>query len=1352
IIHRDVKPSNVLVETQSNAVVLADFGISKLLEDEKHHLHEPEVFTGTLPYLSPEQSGRTARPVDYRSDLYSLGVSFYELLSGRLPFERSSPLELLHAHLARRPTPLQERRADLPAQLSAMVMKLLEKAPERRYQTARGLLADLEQLAAALAGGSGEPDFPLGRRDRSPKLHFARLYGRDREQAILEQALARLSGTAAGKTLQLITIEGEAGLGKSALIRQLEAPVLAAGGYLALGSHSESGGPHSGLVAAFEALFQQVLTEDDQSLATWRRRLRGALGALAPVIAALVPSAELVLGELEPARVLEPAEARNRLTLAISRLVTSVAAIAPLVLVIEDVQLADAASRELMTALMAEADTPALLLLSLRPSPEVEAWLEKHLPTKASRLRLQPLTEAQLHALLADTLDRAPEDLAELAALVGRKTGNNPWLIQQFLVHLEALRLLEADADGWRWDPAKLAELSLPEGLVGVLEARLALLPADARRLLCQAAHIGPSFDLELLAAVAELEDEPLFAALRTLESAGVIDRRPGGYRFADLELLHVARDFADQGESRALHARIGAEILGRHDIEEGALGGEWLFEAADHLEAGDPAAVAAVIGRKQLARLNFAAGQRAFDGADWDTARRYFAAAYDRLKPEVTTASTGGLSMSAAVATGLRLAQSLTLIGDHEDAKTLFETLEGWQLSEDEAAELVARRVQSELLSGHYQQAMARGLAALRRQGIEIPERISKLDIGIEVFRRWRDIHEVSREDWLARPMADDVGTINLSRLIAAIKSVAYLADKPLFVLLSGIHVRVAAGPALDELGALALAELAISVAFGLRKPEAAAVLCEHALALCERPAMAPTRPRIEAAALLFIWPCSRPWRRYVDRLPQLVDRLSEGGNRQLGGFAAVIGISQLWISGQPLSRVLEQGREWSTLVSRWGTPEVTLGCAKTLRLVELLIGERTSFDELIDSEQGRAVEASPIFGPTTVMCRMIAAVLLGEPQRVYDELDTIVDDFEQILFGSWQAPRLAMWAALVDASRLEAGCDAGMRRRLRARLRRYEALVSRWARSGPENFGAMLELIRAERAQVRGRVGRAQAGYERAREHARTQRNPMLEGLASLRLAELAERSGQPVLAHGARALAVQAFRRWGAKAVVERLERELAVADDSATFGGESTIDDGSGRQPMLTTATTSNANLDLSTVLEVVTSIGEALDFGEVVGRVLAGAVSHAGADRGLLLLEQDGAVRVIADERADEGADDQSRAVAIGTILADYRDDRGTELAPTSAVNYVLRTGTTLILDDARSESRFAGDPYMQSSGVCSLLCMPIIKQGERVGALLLENHLATHAFTRERLAVLQAIVAQAAGALENARL
>ncbi|MCA9683921.1 MAG: PEGA domain-containing protein, partial [Myxococcales bacterium] len=249
-----------------------------------------------------------------------------------------------------------------------------------------------------------------------------------------------------------------------------------------------------------------------------------------------------------------------------------------------------------------------------------------------------------------------------------------------------------------------------------------------------------------------------------------------------------------------------------------------WLFEAADHLEAGEPAAVAAVIGRKQLARLNFAAGQRAFDGADWDTARRYFAAAYDRLKPEVTTASTGGLSMSAAVATGLRLAQSLTLIGNHEDAKTLFETLEGWQLSEDEAAELVARRVQSELLSGHYQQAMARGLAALRRQGIEIPARISKLDIGIEVFRRWRDIHEVSREDWLARPMADDVGTINLSRLIAAIKSVAYLADKPLFVLLSGIHVRVAAGPALDELGALALAELAISVAFGLRKPEAAA------------------------------------------------------------------------------------------------------------------------------------------------------------------------------------------------------------------------------------------------------------------------------------------------------------------------------------------------------------------------------------------------------------------------------------------------------------------------------------------------------------------------------------------------
>ena len=522
VIHRDIKPSNILVQEDTGAVFLADFGISVLLEDIHRRAYDPDVITGTLPYLSPEQTGRTRREVDSRSDLYSLGVTFFELLTGTLPFMASTPLELIHAHLARRPSEPFALRPELPRTLSDLVLKLLEKAPEHRYQSARGLLADLERIAA-----DRDTSFVLGRADVSTTLQLPhQLYGRAGEQQALTDEFEAVVGRAHGR---LLVLSGAAGLGKSALIRSVEVPLSKRAGMLAIGKyeHGHDELPYAGFLQACAALLDQILTESDERLGHWRTRLHEGLGPLANVVAELLPSLSLVLGTLEPAPSLELADSQARLHRALIRFLTVFARHAPLVLVLDDMQWADGASFELLRALLLDDPEVPLLVIAVVRAIDDEHPLARlsdalHGEARARRLELLPLSRDELESLLADVLGRPREELIDLAELISRKTDNNPLFVRQFLVHLCDLELLAVGPGGWSWNTTAIAAASIPNDVLDVMAAKLERLPSHSRELLQTAACIGVRFSLGLLTGLVALTPEVIAGALYELEPRGL--------------------------------------------------------------------------------------------------------------------------------------------------------------------------------------------------------------------------------------------------------------------------------------------------------------------------------------------------------------------------------------------------------------------------------------------------------------------------------------------------------------------------------------------------------------------------------------------------------------------------------------------------------------------------------------------------------------------------------------------------------------------------------------------------------------------------------------------------------------
>ena len=521
LIHRDLRPVNFMLDVQHNQLCLLDLSLA--IVDTQDVAGPDHALPGDWAYVSPEQTGRMNRPVDYRTDFYSLGIMLYRMLTGQLPFQGNDPLEWMHCHVARSPPPPHDIAPDIPEAVSAIVLKLLAKLPEERYQSAHGLQADLERcLAQWQACGRIEP-FPLGTEDDSERFHIPhKLYGREQETATL---LAAFDHMAATGDAALVTVSGYSGIGKSSLVHELHQPIVRERGYFIAGKFDQlmRDIPYATLTQAFRDLVQQLLAESEARIADWRQRIQAAVGANGQLIIDVLPQVELIIGKQPPVPPLPPTEAQNRFRLVFQRFIAVFTRQEhPLALFLDDVQWADVASLQFIEHLLTQPDTRYLLLIAAYRDNEVSA---AHLLTatlEAIRnsgaaavidIRLAPLSVMPLNRLVADTLHTKATMCEPLTRLIFERTEGNPFFFTQFLdaLHKEGVLRHAPHERVWQWDLAQIKARDFADNVADLMAAKLRRLPAPAQEALQLAACLGNKFNLRALALVSRLAEDEIW-------------------------------------------------------------------------------------------------------------------------------------------------------------------------------------------------------------------------------------------------------------------------------------------------------------------------------------------------------------------------------------------------------------------------------------------------------------------------------------------------------------------------------------------------------------------------------------------------------------------------------------------------------------------------------------------------------------------------------------------------------------------------------------------------------------------------------------------------------------------------
>jgi predicted ATPase len=787
VIHRDIRPANVLVTQETGEVLLVDF--SRATTPQEHNTVSPEDVTvpaGDWAYVSPEQTGRMNRPVDYRTDCYSMGVLLYRMLTGQLPFQANDPLEWAHCHIARMPTPLSEIAPEVPQPVSDIVMKLLAKLPDDRYQSAYGLQADLDRcLAQWQASGRIEP-FPLGTDDLSERFQVPhKVYGRDHEAARLLGAFERMAATGQAA---LATVSGYSGIGKSSLVDALRRPIIANHGYFIAGKFDQyqRDVPYATLTQAFRELVRQLLAESEARIDGWRQQIQAAVGVNGQLIVDVLPQVELIIGPQSPVPALPPTEAQNRFRMVFRQFVTAFTSEDhPLVLFLDDLQWIDAASLTLVEHLLTHPDTSFLLLIGAYRDNEVDAshplvtTLEtiRHSSAPVTDLKLAPLSVVHLNQLVADTLHASPATCEPLTRLVCERTEGNPFFFIQFLDALNKEGLLRHDAQHrvWQWDLDQIRAKDFADNVVDLMVGKLRQLPTPAQKALQLAACLGNTFDLRHLALVSGHSTVEAEQGLAAATRESLIARTDGTGRFLHDRIQQAAYSLIPEADRAGVHLRIGRALLASMTAHELA---EHVFDVANQLNRG----AAWLVDRDEKARvaaIDLRAGRRAKASAAFASARLYLAAGM-ALLDETYWASQHELMFSLR----LECAECEFLTGELDRAEELLAELLQRGASKVDMAAVYDLKILLHIVKSENPQAIDSALACLKLFGIDIPAHPSWEQVQAEFETVWRNLEGRPIEDLIELPLMQDPEVQAATRLLCVLSNSAYVTDRNLFCL----------------------------------------------------------------------------------------------------------------------------------------------------------------------------------------------------------------------------------------------------------------------------------------------------------------------------------------------------------------------------------------------------------------------------------------------------------------------------------------------------------------------------------------------------------------------------------------
>ncbi|CAN99308.1 Protein kinase [Sorangium cellulosum So ce56] len=1376
VTHKDINPSNIIVSADLRRATLIDFGASSRLKQELQQSTSASTLQGTLAYMSPEQTGRMNRGIDYRADLYSFGVTLYEMLTGALPFPDGDPVDVLYSHIARQPAPPHELRGDVPRPVSEIVMKLLAKAPEDRYQSAYGVKADLAECLRSLEQTGRVHPFPVGQRDRSHELRVPqKIYGRDAERDRLLVAFERARAGAA----ELVLVSGYSGVGKSALVHETYKAIARVGGHFAHGKFDQlnRGVPCASVVQAFRGLVQQLLSERTDALAHWRAELGAALGPNAGLLVDLIPELALIVGEAPAVAALGPSESQNRFDMVFRSFLGVFAAPShPLVLFLDDLQWADPASLRLLRLLLTDADTRHLLVVGAYRDNEVSPAHPLVITLDAVRaagaavtdIPLAPLSQDDATALASDALGRAAQDVAQLSELIHDKTLGNPFFMGQFLRMLgdDGLLLCDPETGRWTWDLAAIESRAVTDNVADFMIAKLQRLAPPTQRALTLAACIGHRFDLRTLATISELSAAQAAQDLWAAMQEGVLLPIDADYRLVHPEdpshgepatdaSLAVSYQFLHDRVQQAAYALIADEHrcaahlrVGRLMLasQRGEPQEEQLFDTVNHLNYG--AALIADPGERDLlARLNLRAGRKAKGSTAYGAAAEYFSAGRSALGDD---GASGDHALRWALT--LEAAECEYLCGRFTEAEALFQRLLEVAASDLDRARVQSLRMKLYQVAGRYDEGVTVGQEALRLFGVEIPG--ASEEIGAAVSAEVAQIPESmagrSIEDILHAPLLADEQIRAVINLLADCAPCAYIGRPGVFPLIALKMLNLSLRHGNTEASCFAYSVYGFMLVAAFGDIPSGFRFSEMSIRLNEKlgdVALRGTLLHLHGDHINF-------WVQHIRNDLPILERAFlaciEAGDLVYASYLAFETVWQVYEKGDPLAEVDRVAERFASFARKTGNHAVLetirleqqfLRSLKGLTAADASLNEEGSAE--FSEEACLAALTRASFGCGIAFYHIIRLILLYSHGRLEEAL-AAAEAARPVLGAVMAMPIEATYHFYLALTLVALGeRDARERERHAGALSASLEKLELWARHCPDNFRVKLVLVLAEAARASGRDVEAMGLYDDAIDAARQSEFVQYEALASELAGLYYARKGRRRIATLYLDAAMHAYRQWGAERKATELVRQHGLDPLPIARGPAAEHEKAAARTSSLSVSHPLLHKLaDVAAVLQTTQAISSELVLGKALDRVMRAVLASAGGQRGFLVLAREERLFIEASVTIDP----ESVEVELRRPLEE------SSALPVSVVHYVARTRELLILDDAAASPRFAADPYLAAHRPRSVMGLPLVHQNRLTGVLYVENALASGAFTPEQTELLRLLGAQVAAALENAQL
>ena len=1335
MVHKDIRPANILADRVSGQVWLTGFGIASHLPRERQPPEPPESIAGTLPYMAPEQTGRMNRSIDTRSDLYSVGVTLYEMLTGTLPFSASDPVEWFHCHIARQPVPPAKLRNEVPETLSAIVMKLLSKAAEERYQTAGGLEADLRKcLADWNSFGRIEPFVP-GAHDASDRLLIPeKLYGRDRDSSELLEAFNRV---ATRGTPELVLVFGDAGVGKSSLVLELHKAIIVQRGIFISGKFDQQKRdvPYATLVQALQTLVRQVLSKNAVELARWRNDILDGLGHNARLVANLVPELELVIGKQADVPELPAAETQN-LFRSVFRAFLGVFARKehPLVLFLDDLQWLDRATLILIEELVTHPDLRYVLLIGAYRESEVSPSHPLMLALDSIRktggfvrtIALAPLSLGDVGHLIADSLHQELIGVEPLARLVHAKTAGNPFFTIQFLTALAEEHLLKLDRSTaiWRYDTDRIRAAPSTDNVIDLVVRKLNRLSANTLELLKQLACLGNSADAATLSLVrgrSEQETElDFWEAIRD----GFVVHSAGSYHFVHDRVREAAYSLISE-EIRILeHLRIGRLLMARLSADETV---ENVFDVVNHLNRG-AALISDLTEKQRVAELNLRAAKRAKASTAYRAACGYFSAAMTLFGPEYWNSR-----YDLAFSQSLEHAECEFLSGDYDAADMLSSKLLDKANSKTDKATVYCLRINLLYMKSEHSRAVNSAFECLRMLGIEMANQPSTSDVQAECRTVLRSLGDRPIESLIDLPRMNDPEMHAAMRVLSVMYGPAFTTDKNLCHSCACHMAKITLTYGITDASAYGLALFGRVLGPLLGRYHEGYLLGKVGVDLTEKYGFIAYKAKNHfMTALSAIW--IEPITAAIEML-EVASRVGvETGDLVCMCYSHTHLVPFLLIRGDCLDEIAHEVEKRLDLLRNSNSLDGADTVLSQQQFIRCMQGQTIKFSSFDDSHFDEVayeghLAAEP--GWATMTCwhwilKLQAEFLSGH----YEQAVAMAERAKALLWASVGCIQLLdyhYYAALSIAALYET-TPTHKRSELREALDRHVAQLRDWAEHCSVTFKDRYALVSAEVARIEGRDLDAMRLYQQAIEIARDNGFVQNEAIANEVAARFYLDHGFETIGYTYLRNARSCYMRWGAHAKAKHLEEVYPLLCEQ-TAGA-------------LTTLGAAIEQLDLTTVVRALQAVSREIDRAKLIETIMAIALQHAGAEAGLLFLPR-GQEQEIAAEAKTCGNTVKVLFPQALSMLPPF---------PESILRYVARTQESVILDDACSTNSFSDDPYVLQRRPRSVLCLPLVQSRELIGVLYLENNLAPRVFTPHRLAVLELLASQAAISLKNSLL